>query len=54
MSHPKFNLGVTPTIKTPTPSPSPIMGEGRISEIGDLAGVERPQDPQFRVYIPSS
>ena len=29
MSHTKFNLGVTPAIKTPTPNPSPVSGEGK-------------------------
>ena len=54
MSDPKFDLGVTPAIKTPTPNPSPLSGEGRTSEIGDLAGVPHPQDPQFRLFTPLS
>ena len=67
MSHPKFNLWVTHTIKTPTPVPlpanapndqgnrqagSPAYGGGEICEIGCRAGKERPHDIQFRVFTP--
>src|SRR5574341_331099 len=31
---------------------SPASGGGRNSEIGDLAGASRPQDPQFRIFYP--